>query len=46
MCADWIANWSITKPLGTHVLDHPPLDLSLLRLSDMVGVCIPRFISV
>lgn len=44
ICADWLANWSIMRELGVHLLDNPPGELGSLLLSDVSGAVIPRLI--
>lgn len=39
-CADWLANYAITMPVGMHVLDAAPLGRSSLLLADIIGLCI------
>jgi hypothetical protein len=41
-CADWIANYAHSLPIGLHYLPQPPIGLSSILLSDIVGIAIPR----
>ncbi|OMO95700.1 hypothetical protein COLO4_15712 [Corchorus olitorius] len=45
-CADWIAKWSLSKPLGLLRLDSPPEQLLCLIMADVVRVGHPVFIYV
>ena len=44
-CADWLANYSLTQSLGSHISQDPPSELLSLLLADALGVATPRLIS-
>ncbi|OMP12311.1 hypothetical protein COLO4_03313 [Corchorus olitorius] len=45
-CTDWIAKWSLSKPLGLLRLDSSPEQLLCLIMADVFGVGHPVFIYV
>lgn len=41
VCADWMANWSLSQDFGVHEWMNIPLDLVCLVAVDAVGITNP-----
>lgn len=41
VCAEWIANWSLSRLLGVHKIDDPTMDLVGLLIGVLSGASIP-----